>query len=365
MQARDAMFVVEIDDICNPHYDRLVKIFTKPALQGVGAAKLQRAVELINPHLYTVEQRIREQAKGFDPAIEAYFEYACGSSGKRLRPVLTLLAGAATGPVRTSHVDLAVIVELIHLATLVHDDIMDGAEIRRGQPTVNAKWGNTLAVLLGDCLFAHALELAAAFPDNEICRRIAHAAKEVCSGEIVQTQRRFDLNLTIEEYFQVIEMKTAALFAVATELGAFISETDIEVITALKSYGFKLGTAYQIYDDCLDIAGTEDKAGKTLGSDLRKGKLTLPVLYLLQTVKPEEHHRFSEVLLRSNSDELDGLAAEVARRGALRRAVDTTKRLVAEAQLELQKVPINKYSRAMLDIGDFLSNIVDQFADAA
>ncbi|HZC59082.1 MAG TPA: polyprenyl synthetase family protein, partial [Chthoniobacterales bacterium] len=118
-------------------------------------------------------------------------------------------------------------------------------------------------------------------------------------------------------------------------------------------------------DDCLDIAGSEDKAGKTLGSDLRKGKLTLPVLYLLQTVEPDEHHRFSQVLLRSNSEELDGLAVEVVRRGALRRAVDTTKRLVEKAQLELQKLPTNKYSLAMQDIGDFLSNSVDQFAAAA
>ena len=355
----------KIDDVDKSNYDRLVKLFTKLALQGLGAAKLQRAVELINPHLYTVEERIREQAKAFDPAIEGYFQYACGSSGKRLRPIVTLLSGAATGTVCTSHVDLAVIVELIHLATLVHDDIMDGADIRRDQPTVNAKWGNTLAVLLGDCLFAHALQLAAAFPNNAICRRIAHAAKDVCSGEIIQTQRRFDLNLTIDDYFQVIEMKTAALFAVATELGAFISEASPEVITAMKAYGLKLGTAYQIYDDCLDIAGTEEKAGKTLGSDLRKGKLTLPVLYLLQMVDPDERHRFSEVLLRVNADELDGLAEEVVRRGALRRAVETTKRLVEEAQSELQKMPVNKYSLAMQDIGDFLSNIVGQFAVAA
>jgi octaprenyl-diphosphate synthase len=242
---------------------------------------------------------------------------------------------------------------------------MDGADVRREQPTVNAKWGNALAVLLGDCLFAHAMKLAAAFPNSEICRRIAHAASEVCAGEIIQTQRRYDLNLTIGEYFQVIEMKTAALFAIGTELGAFISEASPEVITAMKVYGLKLGTAYQIYDDCLDIAGTEEKAGKTLGSDLRKGKLTLPVLYLLQMVDRDEHHRFSEVLIRSNVEELDTLAEEVVRRGALRRAVDTTKRLVEEAQSELQKTPVNKYSLAMQEIGDFLSNIVDQFAAAA
>jgi len=342
-----------------------VNIFTKSAVRNLGAIKLQHAIELINPHLYAVEERIREQARAFDPAIEGYIAYVCGSSGKRLRPVLALLSGAATGNICPSHVDLAVIVELIHLATLVHDDIMDGADVRREQPTVNAKWGNTLAVLLGDCLFSHALKLATAFPNSEICRRIAHAATDVCSGEIIQTQRRYDLNLKITEYFQFIEMKTAALFAVAAELGAFISEASPEIITAMKTYGLRLGTAYQIYDDCLDIAGNAEKAGKTLGSDLRKGKLTLPVLYLLQMADREEHHRFSEILLRSNPDELDTLGSEVMRRGALRKAVDTTKRLVAEAKSELQKAPVNKYSLALQDIGDFLSNIVDQFAAAA
>jgi octaprenyl-diphosphate synthase len=342
-----------------------VKVFTKSALHNLGAIKLQRAIELINPHLYAVEERIREQARIFDPAIEGYIAYACGSSGKRLRPALALLSGGAAGTICPSHVDLAVIVELIHLATLVHDDIMDSADIRREQPTVNAKWGNTLAVLLGDCLFAHALKLAAAFPNSEICRRIAQAATDVCSGEIIQTQRRYDLNLKITEYFQFIEMKTAALFALAAELGAFISEASPEIITALRTYGLRLGTAYQIYDDCLDIVGNAERAGKTLGSDLRKGKLTLPVLYLLQMVDREEHHRFSEVLLRSNPDELNTLGTEVVRRGALRMAVDTTKHLVDEAKTELQKAPVNKYSLALQDIGDFILNIVDQFAAAA
>jgi octaprenyl-diphosphate synthase len=343
----------------------IVKIFTKPLLRNLGAIKFRHAIELINPHFYAVEERIREQARTFDPAVEGYIAYACESSGKRLRPALALLSGAATGTICPSHVDLAVIVELIHLATLVHDDIMDCADVRREQPTVNAKWGNTLAVLLGDCLFAHALKLATAFPNSEITRRISQAATDVCSGEIIQTQRRYDLNLKITEYFQFIEMKTAALFAVAAELGAFISEASPEVITAMKAYGLRLGTAYQIYDDCLDIAGDAEDAGKTLGSDLRKGKLTLPVLYLLQMVDREDHHRFSEILLRSNPDELNALGAEVVRRGALRKAVDTTKHLVDEAKDELQKVPVSKYSLALQDIGDFLSNIVDQFAEAA
>ena len=219
---------------------------------------------------------MRQQARTFDPAVEGYVSYACESSGKRLRPALALLAGGATGEINSSHLDLAVVLELIHAATLVHDDIMDGADKRRGQPTANAKWGNAISVLLGDCLFAHALKLSTNFPNGEISRRMASAASDVCSGEIIQTQRRFDLKLSVADYFRIIEMKTAALFAAASELGAFINEASPEIISAMKTFGLRFGTAYQIYDDCLDLAGNEENAGKTLGTDLRKGKLTLP-----------------------------------------------------------------------------------------
>lgn len=342
-------------------------LFTRSALRASAAAKLQNAVELIRPQLCAVEERIREQARAFDPAIEDYVAYACGTNGKRLRPVLALLSGAATGPLESSHVDLAVIIELIHLATLVHDDIMDGAEIRRSQPTTSAKWGDTLAVLLGDCLFAHALKLAARFPDNEVCRRIAEAASNVCSGEIIQTQHRFDLKLTIPDYLRIIEMKTAALFAVAAELGAYVSGADPGVTLALKTYGLKLGTAYQVYDDCLDIAGAEDSAGKTLGLDLRRGKLTLPVLYLLQDASREEHQRFSNILLEATTPEgtLDDLAKEVVRRGCLRRAIETAKKMVIEAQTEVQQLARNRYRVALQDVAGFLSNTVDQLAAVA
>src|SRR5271170_7868652 len=207
----------------------------------MGAARQVKATfELINAQLYSVEERIRQQARAFDPAVEGYVAYAVESHGKRLRPALALLAGGATGNICPSHLDLAVILELIHAATLVHDDILDGADKRRGQPTANAKWGNTISVLLGDCLFAHALKLSAGFPDGEISRRIASAASDVCSGEILQTQRRFDLNLGAADYYKMIEMKTAALFAAAAELGAFINEASPEIIEAMKIFGLKL-----------------------------------------------------------------------------------------------------------------------------
>ena len=325
------------------------------------AGNIKKSLELINTQLYSVEERIAQQARAFDPAVEPYVSYACERSGKCLRPALALLAGGATGDINNSHLDLAVVVELIHAATLVHDDIMDGAEKRRAQPTVNAKWGNAISVLLGDCLFAHALKLSTSFPNGEISRRIASAASDVCSGEIIQTQRRFDLKLGVSDYFRIIEMKTAALFAAASELGAFINEAPPEVITAMKTFGLRFGTAYQIYDDCLDLAGSEENAGKTLGTDLRKGKLTLPILHLLQSASPSEHHRYSEMILRSEEEDAVSLSEAAQKSGALNFAISTTERMLREAQQQVTLLPRNKYSDALDAVCGSLIEVIGQF----
>ena len=317
--------------------------------------------ELINAQLYSVEERIRQQARAFDPAVEGYVAYAVESHGKRLRPALALLAGGATGNICPSHLDLAVILELIHAATLVHDDILDGADKRRGQPTANAKWGNAISVLLGDCLFAHALKLSTSFPNGEISRRIAHAASEVCSGEIIQTQRRFDLKLSVPDYYKIIEMKTAALFAAACELGALINEAAPEVIDALRIFGLQLGTAYQIYDDVLDLAGDEAKAGKTLGSDLRKGKLTLPVLHLLQISDEAERHRLSEIILNGEEADILALAEKAIAAGAVKSAIATGRKMLREAEARLQIIPANKYREALGGLVTTLDQMIAQF----
>lgn len=331
--------------------------------KSLGATRqVKQTFELINTQLYTVEERIRQQAREFDPAVEGYVAYACESRGKRIRPALALLAGGATGDINSSHFDLAVVVELIHAATLVHDDIMDGAEIRRGQPTANAKWGNALSVLLGDCLFAHALKLSTSFPKSEISRRIAAAASDVCSGEIMQTQRRFDLKLSIPDYYRIIEMKTAALFAVATELGAFINEASPEVISAMKTFGLKLGTAYQIYDDCLDIAGNEDNVGKTLGTDLRKGKLTLPLLHLLQISSEEQRQQLSATILHGDDDAIEALRVSALRQGALEFSVTTACKILREASDQLNLLESNKYSDGLRGVCGSVEELLKQFA---
>jgi len=327
-------------------------------MTSVQPISFAQAFELINTHLYTVEERIRAQAKAFDPAVEGYVSYVCGVGGKRLRPALALLSGGATGKISASHVDLAVILELVHIATLVHDDIMDGAELRRDQPSANAKWGNAITVLLGDALFAHALRLSTGFSNSDICRRIADAAAEVCSGEIIQTQRRFDLKLSTADYYKIIEMKTAALFSAACELGAFISEASPPVISGLKSFGTKLGVAYQIYDDILDLAGSEEETGKTLGTDLRKGKFTLPVLLLLQSGKDVGTVR--ELLLKEENVDSELLAGMLDSAGALSAAKGVAFRLVEEALEELGAVQDNKYARGLRAIADHLRTLLDR-----
>ncbi|MBA2434117.1 MAG: polyprenyl synthetase family protein [Chthoniobacterales bacterium] len=324
------------------------------------AGPLSRVFEPVQTQLDEVDRRITAQTAAFDPAIEGYVAYAIGGGGKRLRPLLALLSGGATGSLGSGHVDLAVIVELIHLATLVHDDIMDEAERRRSQPTVNARWGNSLSVLLGDVLFAHALNLATDFDDTRISRTIARTATEVCSGEMIQTQRRFDLQLSREDYFRIIGMKTGSLFACAAELGAVISGAPEETVARLKSFGARIGTAYQIYDDCLDVAGSEAETGKTLGTDLRKGKLTLPVLTLLESASTFDRERCCSLVLEGKLEEVTALLQNSSTDGALDKSIETAAELIREAQAGLAPLGTNQHLDALFGLGEALHELLEQ-----
>ena len=350
-----------------PRYSRLVELFarSRPSRTGNAAAaspagSLAKVAKLVQPHLEEVETRIAQQASAFDPAIEGYVVYAVGSRGKRLRPLLTLLAGGATGQINPGHIDLAVIVELIHIATLVHDDVMDEAERRRAQPTANARWGNSLSVLLGDCLFAHALTLSTNFENSDIGRAIARTAATVCSGEMIQTQRKFDLNLGVQDYLQIIEMKTGSLFSVAAELAAVISEASPSVIERFKNFGFQIGTAYQIYDDCVDLAGNESVSGKTLGTDLRKGKFTLPVLVFLRSASEFERERCCQLVLEERVEEMIELLKNGATNGALNESITAGSDLIREAQGGLDGIESNPYAEALFSLGDALCEMFDQ-----
>src|SRR5713101_5957864 len=256
----------------------------------------KQIIDPVEPFLEAVSERLTKQVRAFDPELVPYAEYALNGHGKHLRPALVALTANAVGKANDAHVTVAVIIEMVHLATLVHDDVMDEAEIRRRRLTLAANWGNEIAVLFGDCLFAHALKLAASFPTPEICRAVAAATNTVCSGEILQTRRRHDFNFSREDYFKVIEMKTAELFALSCDLSALLSGTAPDVRLALRRFGLAFGTAYQVYDDCLDLFGTEALAGKSLGTDLAKGKLTLPVLLLWERADAVDRARLRNLV---------------------------------------------------------------------
>lgn len=316
--------------------------------------------ELVRPELERVETSIREQVRGFDPAIEPYVAYICNTSGKRIRPALAILVGGAVNGASDDHVKLGVILELIHMATLVHDDIIDGANTRRMVPTANAKWGNSLSVLLGDALFSHALTLATDFNSIDICRKVGKASREVCQGEIIQTQRRFDLTFSKADYFRVIEMKTGALFAAATGLAAKLSGLDEAAEERLYNYGMKLGTAYQIYDDCLDLVGSEEVVGKTLRTDLIKGKLTLPILNLLETASESQRIKLNKRILDQEPLDLPVLLGIAEYEGAIESAVDTGLGLLAECREDLAPLGKSEHTEALVQITRFLGGLLEK-----
>jgi octaprenyl-diphosphate synthase len=314
--------------------------------------------DLLQPiaaELGRVEEELAEQVAGFDKRIGPYVDYVLRGSGKRLRPTLALLAGGATGRIYDGHLTLGVIVELIHIATLVHDDILDEAKLRHGLATANSQWGNEISVLLGDCLFAHALKLAASYPTTEVCRRISEATNTVCAGEILQTERRFDLNLAQHQYLDIINMKTGALFAVSCELGASLNGSPPTVVESLREYGTNLGIAYQIYDDCVDILGQERNAGKSLGTDVKKGKLTLPYLLLLEETAADQRRALGEMIFRDEPRDREQLHALVTRNGVATKALITIDSYIARAEQCLGLLAANAHTQTLAGLLRYLS----------
>ena len=251
---------------------------------GVDPQALQaRIQDLIESDLLAMETIFHGELRSTQACVGDLLRHLNQYRGKRLRPMLLLLSGLAVGEIDHSHHVLAAVVEMIHTATLVHDDVLDEATTRRHVATINARWNNETSVLLGDYLFTHAFHLAASLPSTRACRSIGHATNLVCEGELAQIHHRGNLDLTEEQYLAIIEGKTAELCAIACSLGAEFAGGTEAVVDAMDHYGRALGCAFQIADDLLDVLGDEQVTGKTLGSDLEKQKLTLPIIRLLST----------------------------------------------------------------------------------
>ncbi len=282
------------------------------------------------------------------PGLEQLLGHVAHYKGKRLRPALLLLTAQACGPVTSEHHLLAAVVEMIHTATLVHDDVLDGASVRRHVATVNALWGNQASVMLGDFLFTHAFHLSSTLGDVRACRIIGESTNRVCAGEMHQICRRGQLDLSEEEYVEIIDAKTAELTACACRLGALYAGVSEDVVERMTAFGRSLGIAFQIADDLLDLMGEETLAGKSLGTDLEQKKLTLPIIHLLQQAAPERSARARAILTAAGNHKREALLPELLAAGSLDYARGKAEAYAASALADLECLPPSP-ARAVLE----------------
>lgn len=343
---------------------RLASAPQQTDLRQTPAVSWKQIIEPVEPFLDEVAVRLAQQVKSFDPAIAPYADYALNGRGKQLRPALVALAAAAVGTVKDDHLKAAVIIEMVHLATLVHDDIMDEAEIRRGRLTLASQWGNDIAVLFGDCLFARALTLAAEFPTTEVCRAVASATNTVCTGEILQTRQPADFSFTRTDYFKVLEMKTAELFALSCDLGAYLSRASQSQRQYLRHFGLAFGTAYQVFDDCVDLFGSEAVAGKSLGTDLAKGKLTLPLLLAWERASAKDRMQLRRLVEHWQPASMDSLADLLARYKTLAGSIEVMGQYLRTSRAAVLQLPASAGRDGLLGLTDYLARQTESLGTA-
>jgi octaprenyl-diphosphate synthase len=296
---------------------------------------LSRLFAPIAVDLAAVDRRLEQELRHSDPFIDELAQHSFRIGGKRLRPALLLLVAQAVGKIGDEHRTLAAVVEMVHTATLVHDDVLDDAEVRRHLDTVNARWNNQTSVLLGDYLFTHAFYLASTLDTTFGCRAIGEATNTVCEGELRQTASSGNFWLTRDEYLAIIEAKTAELCACCCRLGAHYAGGDPRTVDALTCFGRKLGMAFQIVDDLLDLEGEEQATGKSLGTDLAHRKMTLPLILLRDQLEKSERARLQGLYEESDPSHGRLLLEWLDDAGALQQARQTAEGFAEQAASEL------------------------------
>ncbi len=322
--------------------------------RGYSSSDLQRSYALVRDELARIDEIILRELRSDYPFVDRLAQYGFRLGGKRLRPALVLLSDKACGEVSSDHLTLAAAVELVHTATLIHDDVLDEATIRRHLATVNVQWDNEASVLLGDYLLARAICLASSLETMFACRTIADAAKVMCEGELRQVGSRGNYGLSEEEYFEIIANKTSALCACCCRLGSHYAGAGDEVQESLGRYGRNLGIAFQITDDVLDVLGDEQTVGKSLGTDLIKQKATLPLIRLLSQAGRSEHREIMAILSRSDNHHGEALRPWFEQSDAIAYAKQRAERYVQRAKQELDVAP-NEPARVALELlADFV-----------
>ena len=321
-------------------------------------AALANLTDCIATELAAVDRRFGDELRSDLRPVNTLVRHVSRFRGKMLRPCLVLLAGRAAAPGREladAHVTLATVVEMVHMATLVHDDVLDEAELRRKGATINHLRGNEAAVMLGDYLISHSYHLCASLDSQFASRLIAATTNRVCEGELLQIDHRHDLDLDEATYFEIIARKTAALTAACCTLGATYAGAAADRVAGLETYGLSLGTAFQIQDDILDLVGTEAAVGKSLGSDVEKGKMTLPMIHFLRTA-PAEHRSLLRSLLgsRGDGDKVEQVRNLILPSPSVAYAREAAGRLVRQAKAALAVLPESDARATLETMADFV-----------
>lgn len=300
-----------------------------------------------------VETQFHKELKPESNSLADLIAHISKYKGKRLRPALVLLSGKSIGELVPQHIDIAVVVEMVHTATLVHDDIIDEASVRRHVETVNSKWGREISILFGDYLFSRGFTILSALDSQVATLLLSQTVNIMSEGELIQLQRRYDMELSENDYFDIIERKTASLCAASCRLGATFAGANRKISDMLYNYGLKIGIAFQIVDDCLDIMGAEDEIGKSLNTDIQKGKLTLPLIRLVNQL-PRNKLETTKALIfqHSEKENKNSILELLTEHDAVEYAFNTAKNIVKQAQEEIAPLPDSKYKTALLELAD-------------
>jgi len=303
-----------------------------------------------------VNQLIIDQLHSNVGLVENIGHYLVEAGGKRLRPLLALLtANALSYPQadKTQHLDLAAIIEFIHTATLLHDDVVDTSDMRRGRLTANAKWGNAPSVLVGDFLYSRAFQMMVAIGDMQIMHILAETTNVISEGEVQQLVNAKNPDVSEDVYFEVIRKKTGVLFEAACETAAVLAGADDEQRKALRAYGHHLGLAFQLVDDALDYEGDAEALGKNVGDDLAEGKPTLPLIFAMREAPADKQALIAQAIRDGDLDKLNEVVSIVKECGALTYTADCARRHVEQAIGQLTVLEDSKYRQAMIELAEF------------
>lgn len=313
----------------------------------------ERFTELISKDMHAVDAVIRERLHSDVALIQQVAEYIISSGGKRLRPALLILVAGACGYQGRAHHELAAVVEFIHTATLLHDDVVDDSSMRRGRATANSAFGNPASVLVGDFLYSRAFQMMVSVREMRVMEVLADTTNTIAEGEVLQLMSIHNMDITEDQYLRVVRSKTAKLFEAAGRLGGIISRVPSDTEQALSRYGSHIGTAFQLVDDILDYSGELEHTGKNIGDDLAEGKVTLPLIYTMRHATEEQQAHIRKAVASPSDSDFETVAAVVSECGALEYA---RSRAVAESQratAELECLPNSTYRDCLLELAAF------------